>query len=148
MAMTRRTMRVEPDDVMRVLTNGDDYPRWVIGPRTTVQVDPSWPAPGASFVHETGRGPFTVRDRTEVVAFDEEAREFVLDAHTGPLGTARIVVHVHDDRGRARVELREDARSGPMRLAPAAVRDRVVDWRNRRALRRLERLAMVRRPTR
>jgi hypothetical protein len=72
MAVNRRSVDAPVADVLGVLADASAYPRWVVGPREAVAVDPAWPDPGSGFLHETGRGPFKVRDRTQVVRFDRD----------------------------------------------------------------------------
>jgi hypothetical protein len=140
MAVNRRTVRVPMADVLGLLADATAYPRWVVGPREAVAVDPAWPAPGSGFLHETGRGPFTVRDRTQVVRFDPDGGEIVLEAHSGPLGVALVTIRVEGEGDRTTVTLHEEALSGPLRWLPKPVRDVAIHTRNRRAVRRLARI--------
>jgi hypothetical protein len=137
MAVNRGSVQAPVADVLGVLADASAYPRWVVGPREAIAVDPAWPDPGTGFQHETGRGPFTVRDRTQVVRFDRDRGEVVLEAHSGPLGVALVTITVDGQGDRTVVTLREDALSGPMRLLPKPVRDAAIHTRNRRAMRRL-----------
>ncbi len=61
-----------PEAVMAVLLRAPTFPVWVVGPGRVVDVDGAWPGIGSGFTHETGRGPFKVRDRTVVQFLDEE----------------------------------------------------------------------------
>lgn len=137
MAVNRGSVHAPVADVLGVLADASAYPRWVVGPREAVAVDPGWPDAGTCFQHETGRGPFKVRDRTEVVRFDRDRGEVVLEAHSGPLGVALVKITVDGQGERTVVTLEEDALSGPMRLLPKPVRDVAIHARNRRAMRRL-----------
>jgi uncharacterized protein YndB with AHSA1/START domain len=145
-AINRRTMPAPPDAVLAVLSDATAYPRWVVGPREAVAVDAAWPDPGSGFVHETGRGPLRFRDRTTVVSYEPDRGHIVLEAHSGPLGTALVSVRVTPADGGSAVVLEEDAVSGPLRLLPVPLRDAAIKTRNRAALRRLRR--MVRTGTR
>jgi hypothetical protein len=140
MAVNQRTVQAPVADVLGVLADASAYPRWVVGPREAIAVDPAWPDPGSGFRHETGRGPFKVRDRTQVVRFDRDRGEVVLEAHSGPMGVALVKIAVEERGERTVVTLEEDAISGPMRLLPKPVRDVAIHARNRRALRRLRRM--------
>jgi hypothetical protein len=140
MATNRCGIRASAADVLAILERAEAYPRWVVGPRRTVAIDGSWPAPGSGFVHETGYGPLSFRDRTELVRFDPEGGEVELEARSGPLGRAQVVIRVTDRVGRARVVLHEDALDGPLRRLPAPARHLAIHLRNRPALRRLRRL--------
>jgi hypothetical protein len=144
MATNRHTIRAPAADVLAVLEQAEAYPRWVVGPREAVAVDGDWPAPGSGFVHETGRGPLRVRDRTELVRLDREAGEVELDARSGPLGRARVVIRVIERSGRSRVVLHEDAVDGPLRWLPGPARHVAIHLRNRPALRRLRRIVEAR----
>jgi hypothetical protein len=140
MAVNRRRVDAPVADVLGVLADASAYPRWVVGPREAVAVDPAWPDPGSGFLHQTGRGPFTVRDRTQVVRFDRDRGEVVLEAHSGPMGVALVTITVAEHGDRTQVTIAEDALSGPMRLLPKPVRDVAIHIRNRRAMRRLARM--------
>jgi hypothetical protein len=140
MAVNRCSVDAPVADVLGVLADASAYPRWVVGPREAVAVDPTWPDPGSGFLHESLRGPFAVRDRTEVVRFDRDRGEVVLEAHSGPLGVALVRITVGEAGERTRVTLEEDALSGPLRLLPKPVRDVAIHTRNRRAIRRLRRM--------
>jgi hypothetical protein len=140
MAVNRRSVHAPVADVLGVLADASAYPRWVVGPREAVAVDPAWPDPGSGFLHATGRGPFTVRDRTQVVRFDRDEGEVVLEAHSGPMGVALVTITVAGQGDGTRVTLEEDALSGPLRLLPKPVRDVVIHARNRRAMRRFARM--------
>jgi hypothetical protein len=140
MAVNRRRVRAPVADVLEVLADATAYPRWVVGPREAVAVDPTWPDPGSGFLHETGRGPFTVRDRTQIVRFEPDAGEVVLEAHSGPLGVALVRITVDGQGDRTEVTVEEDTLSGPLRLLPKPVRDVAIHTRNRRAVRRLARM--------
>ncbi len=137
MAVNRGSVHAPVADVLGVLADASAYPRWVVGPREAIAVDPGWPDAGTGFQHETGRGPFKVRDRTEIVRFDRDRGEVVLEAHSGPLGVALVKITVDEQGERTVVTLEEDALSGPMRLLPKPVRDVAIHARNRRAMRRL-----------
>lgn len=151
MTTNRCTIRATASDVLAVLTRASDYPRWVVGPRETVAVDDDWPDPGSGFVHETGRGPLRFRDRTDVLRLDRDAGEIELQAGSGPLGRARVLLQVVDLGDRVRVLLHEDAIDGPLRWLPGPVRHLAIDLRNRPALlarrRRLQPRPAPRRPT-
>jgi hypothetical protein len=136
----RTTIRATASDVLAVLEQASTYPRWVVGPREVVSVDADWPAPGSGFVHETGRGPLRFRDRTELVRLDRSTGEVELEARSGPLGGAWVLLQVIDLGDRARVVLHEDAIDGPLRWLPGPVRRLAIDLRNQPALRRLRRI--------
>lgn len=123
--------------VVAMLLRAEAFPAWVVGPGRVVSVDPSWPAIGAGFTHETGRGPFTLRDRTVLEHLDAEGGRIGLTAMLRPAGRARIQVHVTAREVGSRVVLYERPISGPGAWLPHRLYRPALTARNTIALRRL-----------
>ncbi|GAA3310297.1 SRPBCC family protein [Streptomyces cinereospinus] len=76
-----------------VLADGATYARWVVGPSAVEPVRGQWPQTGAAIRYEIPVGPLRLSNETVVRRCDEgEALE--LEAHAGPLGTARIAIEL------------------------------------------------------
>jgi hypothetical protein len=127
--------------VLDVLRDAEAYPSWVIGTRRVVTVDPSWPAPDATFTHEFGVGPAVGHDQTRVVRFDEDDGVVTLEARGRPAGRAMVHIHVTDCGPRSVVTLTEGPLSGPARWVPSVITAPMLSLRNKLSLRRLRRIA-------
>ncbi|MFD7541581.1 SRPBCC family protein [Streptomyces sp. NPDC059819] len=93
MAVRHRLIRKPPDDVWEVLSDPVRYGEWVVGPSQVTRTERQWPAVGATLHYEVKIGPATLRNRT-VVRRCEPSRVLELEAHSGPLGTARIAMEL------------------------------------------------------
>lgn len=138
---TTRDMAVPPGAVMAVLLRAETFPIWVVGPGRVVAIDQDWPAVGSGFLHETGRGPFRLRDRTTLLHVDRDGGRVSLEAMFRPAGRAAVQVHVVPRGGGSRVVMHERPISGPGSWLPTALYRPVLAARNLGSLRRLERLA-------
>ncbi|MFK0171655.1 SRPBCC family protein [Streptomyces sp. NPDC090306] len=93
MAVRHRVIRRSPGDVWAVLADGTRYADWVVGTAAARPVHGRWPEVGSTLVYEVRLGPVRLANRT-VVRACVEGRELELEAHAGPLGTARIAVEI------------------------------------------------------
>ncbi|MFD7712670.1 SRPBCC family protein [Streptomyces sp. NPDC059785] len=93
MAVRHQLVRTPPDVVWSVLADPTAYGRWVVGTAETEPCDGHWPEVGASLSFDVRLGPLTLSNRT-VVRYSDPPRELGLEAHSGPLGTARIALTV------------------------------------------------------
>lgn len=125
---------------MAVLLRAETFPVWVVGPGRVVDIDPSWPGVGSGFTHETGRGPFALRDRTTVQHVDADGGRINLLAYVRPAGSAAIQLHVSERGAGSRVVMHERPISGPGAWAPQVLYRPALRVRNTVALWRLERL--------
>jgi hypothetical protein len=141
-----RDLAQPPEAVMAVLLRAPTFPVWVVGPGRVIDVDPSWPAVGSGFTHETGRGPLTVRDRTTLQHLDAEHGRITLLAYVRPAGQASIQIHVTPRGNGSRVVMHERPVAGPGSWLPQPLYRPALRLRNEISLRRLERL--VARPPR
>jgi uncharacterized protein YndB with AHSA1/START domain len=128
------------DTVFDVLTDPDDYPRWVVGASDIRDVDSDWPATGTAFHHRVGLGPLTLADRTTVIEI-ERPRRLVLQARARPAGTARITLELEPSGSGTRITLVEDPGDLLTRLVFTPIVHLAVRVRNAESLRRLKRLA-------
>jgi uncharacterized protein YndB with AHSA1/START domain len=70
MASAEQVIEAERDAVWAAIADPRTYPSWLVGAQAIRAVDPDWPAPGSSFHHRVGFGPFTLNDRTTVLEVD------------------------------------------------------------------------------
>jgi hypothetical protein len=135
-----RDLAAPVEQVMSILLRATTFPFWVVGPGRTVDIDPAWPAEGSGFTHETGRGPFTLRDRTVVQFVDRDNGRLTLLAFVRPAGEAIIQLHVVPRGSGSRVTMHERPVGGPGSWLPEALYEPALRIRNVIALRRLEKL--------
>ena len=140
MARNAALIDASADTVFDVLTDPDDYPRWVVGASDIRDVDSDWPAAGTAFHHRVGLGPLTLADRTTVLEI-ERPRRLVLQARARPAGTARITLQLEPSGAGTRVTLVEDPGDLLTRLVFTPLVHLADRERNAASLRRLKRLA-------
>jgi uncharacterized protein YndB with AHSA1/START domain len=141
-----RPIEATAEQVWAVLSDGWLYAGWVVGASRIREVDPRWPAVGATIAHSVGSWPLLLNDDTEVLTC-RPGRLLRLLARTRPLGESLVEIEItpRPGLGSCSVQIREDAVSGPGMLVPAPVRQLALAPRNRESLRRLEYLALGRR---
>jgi hypothetical protein len=93
MAIRHRLIKASPGVVWTALADGGGYPRWVVGPSEAEPVRGQWPRTGAAVRYEIPVGPLRLSNET-VVRRCEEGAALELEAHAGPLGTARIAIEL------------------------------------------------------
>ncbi len=104
-----------PEVVFATVADPETYPRWLVGAKHIRGVEPHWPAPGSSFHHAVGFGPFTIRDRTTVLV-NEAPKVLVLLARVGALGAARVRFTVTEQAdGGAHLAIEEEPATGAVR---------------------------------
>lgn len=135
-----REVRAPAAEVWRLLADGWLYPLWVVGTARMRAVDEAWPAVGARLHHSVGNWPLLLDDRTEVLE-SEPGHRLLLRAHAWPMGSATVLIELESTEVGTRVRIREDAEQGPGTMLPRMLRQRLVEPRNREALRRLGYLA-------
>ena len=101
---------------------------------------PSGTAAGARLHHSVATWPGLLDDETAAVAADP-GRSLRLEAKARPIGRAVVEITLEPQGEGTLIRIREDAVSGPARLAPQAVRQAGITMRNRETLRRLALLA-------
>ncbi|WP_069770330.1 SRPBCC family protein [Streptomyces sp. LUP30] len=93
MAVRHRLIKVSPQTVWAVLSDGSRYADWVVGTSSSEPVWGQWPQVGAAIGYEVRFGPLRLTNET-VVRHCEEGSELELEAHAGVLGTARIAIEL------------------------------------------------------
>ncbi|WP_322857629.1 SRPBCC family protein [Mycobacterium shigaense] len=143
---TSREVSASRRQVWDAMVDGWTYTQWVVGNSRTRAVDPRWPQPGSTIRHSVGVWPLVINDKT-VVESCTPGEEFVLRAHVGLLGAARITLRLTDIEDGCRIDMIEVPESGPMNLIPDRLVLAAVYARNRECLWRLEALARRREPS-
>ena len=148
MISTSRPIEATREQVWAVLSDGWLYAGWVVGASRIREVDPRWPAEGATIAHSVGSWPLLLDDDTEVLTC-RPGRLLRLLARTRPVGESLVEIEITDrpGLGGCTVELREDVVTGPATLVPAPLRQLALVPRNRESLRRLEYLVRGRQGT-
>jgi hypothetical protein len=139
-ATNRRSLSCAPEDVFAVLSNGWLYPTWVVGASRMRDVEPAWPAPGASIHHSFGVWPVLIDDTTSILEWDPP-RHAKLKARGWPAGSAHVDIDVVPEPTGCRVTITEDAVEGPGALIPKPIRSAAILLRNKETLQRLAYLA-------
>jgi hypothetical protein len=136
--MSRNSMVIEatPDQVWDVLADGWLYPLWVVGATRMRAVEDNWPEVGSRLHHSAGVWPLVINDDTEVLAASPRTM-MKLRARGWPLGEAEVVITLTPVGAHTRVDIEEDAVSGPGAMLPKPLRDPMIKVRNVETLRRL-----------
>lgn len=129
------------NDVWKVIADGWLYSGWVVGASRIRAVDDGWPQAGSKLHHSVGAWPLLINDSTSVASVDP-GRSLELLARGWPVGEATVLITVEDVDNGCRVSISEDAVRGPGKFVPKALRDPLIDIRNRETLRRLELMAI------
>lgn len=141
MAVTTLHLDQPPAAVFAVLSDPWKFADWVVGAKKIRAVDDTWPALGSRFHHRFGVGPLTVDDSTVLEQY-EPPWTMVLRARARPTGVARVQLRlVGTADGGTDVEMTEHPVSGFAARVHNPALDALVVARNRRSLRRLEKLA-------
>ncbi|KQW03412.1 SRPBCC family protein [Streptomyces sp. Root369] len=93
MAVRHRLIKVSPSAVWAVLADGHRYAEWVVGTSHSEPVRGQWPHQDAAIRFQVPLGPLKLVNET-VVRRCEEGVSLELEAHAGPLGTARIAIEL------------------------------------------------------
>ncbi|HKO37348.1 MAG TPA: SDR family NAD(P)-dependent oxidoreductase [Solirubrobacterales bacterium] len=140
MARNRVHIHATPEQVFTVLSDPENYPKWVVGADRIRDYDEEFPQVGSRFHHKVGPGPVNIRDHSEVIEVDPP-RRLVLKAKARPLGTATIALDLEESEGGTELLMEETPGD---RLTSAFVGNPVADTalrvRNAEALSRLKRL--------
>lgn len=136
MSVNSRTIKAPPEKVWGVLSDGWLYPVWVVGATRMRDVEPSWPQVGARLHHSVGVWPATLDDNTEVLE-SEPTRFLKLRARAWPMGEAEVRMTISAAGDHTRVDIAEEAVSGPAMLIPKPLTHLMIKIRNVESLRRL-----------
>ncbi|WP_333773731.1 SRPBCC family protein [Streptomyces sp. IBSBF 3136] len=93
MAVRHRLIKTSPATVWEVLADGRRYSEWVVGTDSSEPRKGQWPQEAASIAYQVKLGPLKVGNET-VVRHCVEGSVLELEAHAGPLGTARIAIEL------------------------------------------------------
>ncbi|MFF3331062.1 SRPBCC family protein [Streptomyces sp. NPDC002888] len=93
MAVRHRLIKVSPQTVWAVLTDGSRYAEWVVGTSASKPVRGQWPQVDSAIGYEVRVGPLRLSNET-VVRHCEEGSELGLEARAGVLGTVRIAIRL------------------------------------------------------
>lgn len=140
MATNTRTIDATPEQVWDVLADGWLYPLWVVGASRIREVEDAWPQEGTRLHHSVGVWPLLIDDYTEVTHV-VPGEQLCLRARAWPVGEGAVTISLQPVAGGTKVEIVEDAVSGPGVLVPPPARGLTVKWRNVETLRRLAYLA-------
>lgn len=141
MSTVAQLFKSTSDDVWKVIADGWLYSGWVVGASRIRAVDDGWPQAGSKLHHSVGAWPLLINDNTSVTSV-EPGRSLELLARGWPVGEATVLITVEDVDNGCRVSITEDAVRGPGKFVPKALRDPLIDIRNRETLRRLELMAI------
>jgi hypothetical protein len=123
-----------------VLSDGWLYAGWVVGASRIREVESNWPQPGSKIHHSVGAWPILLNDETQAVESLPD-RKLVIIARGRPFGQARVEIELRDVAGQVEITMREDVVSGPGKLIPPSIRQRLLIPRNTESLRRLALIA-------
>ncbi|WP_031081264.1 SRPBCC family protein [Streptomyces sp. NRRL WC-3549] len=136
MAVRHKLIRKSPAAVWAVLSDGDSYDRWVVGPSDSEPADGRWPEVGSTLVYTVRIGPCELHNKT-VVRRCEPPRILELEVDSGHLGTARVAFEIRPWGENTLLLVDEH----PLRGAGAALHnvavDAVLQLRHRAMLNRL-----------
>lgn len=140
MVTVSKTFLASANDVWNVIADGWLYSGWVVGASRIRDVDALWPAEGAVLHHSVGAWPLLINDKTSVTA-SNPGKSIELIARGWPLGEAKVVITIEEQRTGCKVSMAEDAIKGPGSAIPKFIRDPLITVRNNETLKRLELMA-------
>ncbi|MFD7288785.1 SRPBCC family protein [Streptomyces sp. NPDC059863] len=136
MAVRHQLIAREPVAVWRVLSDPARYADWVVGTARSFPGEGSWPEVGSSLTYTVRLGTKEFRGRT-VVRRHEPPQWLELEAHSGPLGTARIAFDIRSWGDETLVIVDEHPLRGFAGTAHNLVLDAFLQIRHRGMLHRL-----------
>ena len=140
MVTVSQTFLASANDVWNVIADGWLYSGWVVGASRIRDVDALWPAEGAVLHHSVGAWPLLINDKTYVTAANP-GKSIELIAKGWPLGEAKVVITIEEQRTGCKVTMAEDAIKGPGKAIPKFILDPLITVRNKETLKRLELMA-------
>jgi hypothetical protein len=140
MVTVSKTFLASANDVWNVIADGWLYSGWVVGASRIRDVDALWPAEGAVLHHSVGAWPLLINDKTHVTAANP-GKSIELIARGWPLGEAKVVITIEEQRTGCKVTMAEDAIKGPGSAIPKFILDPLITVRNKETLKRLELMA-------
>jgi hypothetical protein len=142
MASNTRFMPYPADAIFAVLADGEAYAEWVVGAQRSAQIDPGWPQPGSTLLHQQGVGPLHLADTTTVLKAEPPSL-LRLEARVRPLVIAHVTISLVPVARGALVRMEETVVGGILQPV-SSVLDLALHHRNARGLERLERLVGTR----
>ncbi|MEU9917393.1 SRPBCC family protein [Streptomyces sp. NPDC051001] len=139
MAVRHRLIKVSPSAVWAVLADGHRYAEWVVGTSHSEPVRGQWPHLDAAIRFQVPLGPLKLVNET-VVRRCEEGVALELEAHAGPLGTARIAIELRPWGEHCLVIVDEHPLQGAGGRLHNAGFEALIQMRHRTMLARLARL--------
>lgn len=136
MAVRHRLIETAPENVWTVLSDGTRYADWVVGTSSSTPVRGDWPELGSAIGYEVRLGPLTFHNET-VVRRCVEGSVLELEAHAGPLGTARIAIELRSWGEYTLVIVDEHPLQGAGRAMHNMAVETVIQLRHRAMLARL-----------
>ncbi|MET9479250.1 SRPBCC family protein [Streptomyces sp. NPDC006638] len=136
MAVRHQLIARSPEAVWAVLSDASRYADWVVGTSETEPAEGHWPEVGSSLAYTVRLGPRSFEGHTTVRRL-EPPRILELEAHSGPLGTARIAMDVRPWGEQTLVIVDEHPLRGWGALAHNVVLDALIQLRHRSMLGRL-----------
>ncbi|MFJ9100780.1 SRPBCC family protein [Streptomyces sp. LUP47B] len=139
MAVRHRLINASPSAVWDVLADGHRYAEWVVGTSHSEPVRGQWPHKDAAIRFQVPLGPFKLANETVVRRCDEGV-DLELEAHAGPLGTARIAIELRPWGEHCLVIVDEHPLQGAGGRLHNVGFEAVIQMRHRTMLSRLARL--------
>lgn len=136
MAVRHQLIRRPPHALWEVLKDESRYCEWVVGTHSTYPGEGSWPQLGATLHYTVRLGPKEFEGVT-VVRRHEPPHVLELEAHSGPLGSARIALDIRPWGEHTLVVLDEHPLRGPGGALHNGAVDFLLQQRHRRMLGRL-----------
>ncbi|MDQ0815028.1 uncharacterized protein YndB with AHSA1/START domain [Streptomyces sp. B3I7] len=136
MAVRHRLIETAPENVWSVLADGTRYADWVVGTSSSTPVRGDWPELDSAIGYEVRLGPLTFHNET-VVRRCVEGSVLELEAHAGPLGTARIAIELRSWGEYTLVIVDEHPLRGAGRAVHNMAVETVIQLRHRAMLARL-----------
>jgi uncharacterized protein YndB with AHSA1/START domain len=136
MATVTAYIKVAPQEVFAVLSEGWYYSGWVVGTSHMRAVESAWPAIGSRLFHSSGVWPAALADETQVEEMVPNER-LVMTARGRPFGEARVDISLSPEGNGTRVVLTETPVRGPGHWLHNGVSDALLHRRNVESLARL-----------
>ena len=140
MSHTTAFTRAPIETVFSLLADPSRYEEFVVGNSTIRRFDPEWPKEGTTFHHSLGVKPFIVKDESISLATDH-ATYLVMETRMSVLGASITAFELSSTGEGTKIEIFEEAIRGPFAWLWSRPVDALLDWRNKRLLERLTRLA-------
>jgi hypothetical protein len=138
-AVRHQLIHRPPEALWEVLGDEKRYREWVIGTHSTHPGEGDWPMTGATLRYVVRLGPKSF-EGTTVVRRHEPPHALELEAHSGPLGSARIAFDIRPWGEHTLVVMDEHPLRGMGGLLHNSALDALLHLRHRRLLTRLARV--------